>query len=754
MNDLNTGNVKWSLWGGLNDIFKNQSTTYGLGSSPNIFGGTNGNTSFDISAADQAKQSKLSYSLSNRSYDNRFMFTHSTGLNKKGWAFSFSASRRWAQESYIQGTSFDAYSLLGSIAKVLNSQHQISLLIFGAPSSRALSGSATEEVYELSNNHYYNANWGWQDGAKRNARVSKSMIPTAILRHQYYKSEKMQINSSASVQMGINKISSLDWYNAIDPRPDYYQKLPSNYINTNPLAATSIAELIKGNPNLLQIDWDRLYNANRSNAEVMQNVNGIVGNSFIGNRSLYVIGNDVEFLKKLSLANNLQYKINDNLLLSAGINYAFEYSKYYKQLQDLLGGDYFVNKNMFAIQQYVGNDKYAQNDLNHPNRVVKEGEKYRYNYAQTIHKSLAWAQIEADFKRFSGFAALRCGYTSFGRNGYYRSGLFEQYSFGKSGFQNFINYAIKMGAQYKFNGRNYLFANALYSADEPNFNNVFISPKIRNQSLEHSALQYTSSFEAGYAMKAPKLNIRAVIYATDMKNVTNIQRFYNDDPDFQSYVNFALREINTRNLGTELGFEYAVSPLLTLNAAAAIGQAFYTNRPKALVYNDNDTSTIASSKEVYIKNYYLGVGPQSAYSLGMTYNSKKFWFVKISGNYFDRNYIAVNPARRSVEAAELMSPNDPLFSKIFDQEKLPSFYTIDITGGKSIRLSKYFKNIKNGTTLYLNIGVNNLLNNQNIKLMGYEQLRYDFVNNNPYKFPNKYVFGMGATFFANLSIKF
>jgi len=56
--------------------------------------------------------------------------------------------------------------------------------------------------------------------------------------------------------------------------------------------------------------------------------------------------------------------------------------------------------------------------------------------------------------------------------------------------------------------------------------------------------------------------------------------------------------------------------------------------------------------------------------------------------------------------------------------------------------------------LFLNASVSNLLNNKDIITGGFEQLRYDFTGGNPDKFPNKYFYGYGRTFFVNVSFKF
>lgn len=754
MNDAISGNPVWAQWGGLNDVIKNPTSTYGIAAHQQAIGLVNGSTVFTLNAAENAKQDKFSYSLSNRSYDNRIMYTHHTGLQKNGWAFSFSASRRWAQEAYLKGTSFDAYSGYISIAKVLNTRHQITLNIIAAESQRARSGAVIDEVYALAQDNYYNPNWGWQAGKKRNAKNSEIFQPIVLLQHHFEPSEKTKITNSISIQAGYNQTSSLDWYNAIDPRPDYYRNLPSYYQGSNPNTAENISQTLKNNPEKLQIDWARFYAANSNNIENLHGLNGSTGDSLRAKRSLYAIGADVEQMRKINFAHNIIHKHSDKIIWSGGIQGIVQSSTFYRQLEDLLGGDYFLNYNMFAAQQFVAKPELKQNDLITPNRAVLKGEKYRYNYTLTINKAWAWGQLETNFKRVSLFAALSAGYTSYIRNGLYQNGLFAQNSFGKSTLQSFYNFTSKSGITYKINGRNYLLLNGFLSQEDPGVNNVFIAPRTRNQTIEKPSLQQTQSVEAGYIMHAPRLNIRAIGYATDIKNRTNIQRFYNDDPEYQSFVNFVMENINTRFIGTEMAVEYAINPMLSINAAAAIGQAFYTNRPKVTVYNDNDTNISPKSKEVFIKNYYLGVGPQSAYTVGFNYNSKKFWYFKMNANYFDRNYVSVNPSRRSVEAAELLGKNNPVYAKIFDQEKLPSFYSIDMSFGKSIRLHNLWDKIGYKTSVYLNIGINNVLNNRSIKSGGYEQLRYDFTNNNPDKFPTKYTYAMGRTFFANISLKF
>ena len=86
---------------------------------------------------------------------------------------------------------------------------------------------------------------------------------------------------------------------------------------------------------------------------------------------------------------------------------------------------------------------------------------------------------------------------------------------------------------------------------------------------------------------------------------------------------------------------------------------------------------------------------------------------------------------------------------------MPEAFTMDVFLGKSFNLYNVNKKLfKYGTYLYVNIGVNNVLDNKEIRTGGFEQLRYDFTSRNPDRFANKYFYGYGANYFINVSLKF
>jgi len=748
MNDAESGSAFFGQWGGLNDVFRNQTVTYGLSPSEVGFGGLSGATQIEATAADQRKQTRISYAASNRTYRNRVMITHSSGLNEKGWAYSVSASKRWSNEGYIPGTFYDGYSAYLAVSKKINNANSIHLTAFGAPTSRGKAMPATQEAMDLVGSNFYNPNWGYVNGEKKNSRANNSNQPAAILTYKYNPDNNTQWNTSLGFQTGYNGNTSLDWYNAMDPRPDYYRNLPSYYLydprGADEAMANAQRDYLLADPSRMQVNWDRLYGANRMN---VRTVNGVTGK-----RSVYLIGEDRDDINKYMLNSTLQKVVGEHIKVTAGVAGILQKTASYRKAYDLLGGDYYVNLNQFAERTYIGNNDYNQNDLNNPNGIVYKGDKYGYYYKSDFVRSYAWAQGEFTYNKVDFFLTGRLGMEGFRRNGMFKNGLFAGDSEGQSERFDFLTYAVKGGLTYKLDGRNYLYVNGAVMTNAPTFDNTFVSPRTRNKAVGNPVVEKITSLEGGYLLRSPFLNGRLSGFVTEMKDITDIKRFYHED--YRTFVNYVLQGVNMRNLGGEFALKAKISPSLSATAVASWTQAFYTSRPTASVFLDNDTSTKVATQTIYLKDYYVASGPQSAYTLGLNYSSPKYWWANVNVNFFDRNYIDVNPARLTSDAVEFVQKGTPQWNDILGQEKLPAYYTIDLFCGTSLKLKKYIRSASNDMFLYINVGVNNLLNNKNIRTGGFEQLRFDAATQNVERFPAKYFYGYGANYFVSVTYKF
>ena len=162
------------------------------------------------------------------------------------------------------------------------------------------------------------------------------------------------------------------------------------------------------------------------------------------------------------------------------------------------------------------------------------------------------------------------------------------------------------------------------------------------------------------------------------------------------------------------------------------------------VYEDNDAHAIYDGETVYLKNYYVGEMPQTAGSIGVKYNSPKYWWVSLNANYFADYYLAVNPTNHTAETYENLYAEDYRTDKLLKQQKLDDAFTLDLYCGKSWNVKGYY--------ILLNLSINNLLNNRDIVLYGYEQLRSDY--DDPERFPPKYSYLYGINYFLSLTIRY
>ncbi|MDB5195906.1 MAG: TonB-dependent receptor [Flaviaesturariibacter sp.] len=775
MDNLDNGFTPYGLWGGLNDVMRNRDVSYGLHYNTFAFGDIGSNTNIDSRASKQRAQTSFSYANANRNYTHRWMISHSTGLSKKGWAFSGSVSRRWAEEGYVPGTYYNGWSYFAGVDKRIGQKHLLSLVAFGAPTENGRQGATTKEMMDLAgkevsdndpntrsfeSDHYYNPNWGYQNGVKRNASIGRTNQPVILLTHDFRIKNNMTLTTGAGFSFGDRSVTALDWYNAPDPRPDYYRYLPSytgQYSsNPDPVQAQQISDLLHSDVNARQINWQRLYDVNRASFATIQNANGIQGNSVSGRRSRYIVEERVVNTKRLNLNSVLNTRIGNNIDFTAGVSYQRQNNHYFKRVDDLLGGDFYVNVNQFAERDFPTDTAANQNDIDHPNRILTAGDEFGYDYNINLDQAATWAQGVFKFNKVDFFAAAQYSHTNFQRVGNVRNGLYKDLSFGKSKMNSFDNYAVKGGVTYKFNGRHYVYANGSYMTKAPYFENVYISPRTRNTQQDNVKSEEIYSAEGGYVMNAPKLKLRIGGFYTHFDNQLEVMSFYHDG--FQNLVNYAINGISKLHFGGEFGAEMKLTTTLTLNAAAAVGRYYYDSKQQATITVDNSTAVLGE-QIIYAQNFRVPSTPQEAYSLGLTYRSPKFWFVSLTGNYFDQNYLSMNPLRRTYDALKGVDPKSEDYNRIFDQTKFPGTYTLDFFGGYSWKLPRAFNINHRSTFLMFNVGVSNLTNNQNIQTGGYEQLRFDAstgIDNrvNVDKFPPKLFYAYGLNYFASATIRF
>ena len=87
-------------------------------------------------------------------------------------------------------------------------------------------------------------------------------------------------------------------------------------------------------------------------------------------------------------------------------------------MEDLLGANTFHNINTYAISDiYNAHSDEVQYDLRNRNAVVKEGDRFRYDYNLLVNTGKVWGSYTEDFGNLHYTVAGRLGYTNMQRDG-------------------------------------------------------------------------------------------------------------------------------------------------------------------------------------------------------------------------------------------------------------------------------------------------------------------------------------------------
>ncbi|WP_036380505.1 carboxypeptidase-like regulatory domain-containing protein [Muricauda sp. MAR_2010_75] len=742
MNKFFDGRPQWNNWGGLNDVVRNQEYTYGLTENRYAFGGILGTTNIDTSPSGMRPGIRLSSSASNRTYRGRLMATYNSGLGKNGLAYTFSASRRWAKEGYVEGTLYDAYSFFGALEYQFNPQNSIVFTSILARNRRGRSSALTEEAFALLGNQY-NPYWGTQDGRIRNSRERDIFEPLFLLNYKL-KLDKLDWNLGVAYQFGSNARSRLGYFNAPNPDPTYYRYLPSYHINSSIGAdfinANLAKEALLDNP---QMDWNQLYTANTN-----PNTNG---------KAAYVLYNDVARDDLMTFSTSLDYNFNDMINMGLGGNFRKMSSDNYAEIQDLLGASFHEDIDAFS------------NTLNDSNGNLEktEGDIFNYHYTLDASQFEVFGQASLSAKKWSGFASASMTSFAVQRNGLFANERFPESSFGSSEKVSFSNIGLKGGLTYFLSGRHWFSANGAKIERAPTLQNTFINPRENNAVVPDIQKETITTVDLNYFIRLPDLTGRISAFYTRFQNLTDINFFFVDSGLGSDFVQEVITGLDQLHKGIEFGLEYEASSSVKISAVGNFGRYVYASDPFVQINFD----TAGAEEELIdpegtidlgiakLKELKLAQGPQTALALGVQYRAPKYWWVGATANYLTNNYINISTITRTPSfvlnpdtGERFPNATDENIDELLRQKALDNIYLLNLIGGKSWLWGKKY--------ISAFVSVNNLFDSV-FRTGGYEQsrngnfgqLQKDNLSGTP-SFAPKYWYSYGRTYFLNLAVSF
>ena len=750
-NSQERGQFNFSSMGGLNDASRYKEVLNPMEATLFSFGGIGRTTGYMMGATRYAQGWKVGAAGTNRNYKMRFNATYSSGLMNNGWAVAAQLAYRFSpyiDNKGIIGEGIKYYSLGYFLtAERVWDNARLKLIAFGAPTERGQSAAVTQEVHDLTGSINYNPYWGYQNGQVRNSRIVKSYDPTFIAAYEHKLDENQFFKAAAGYHYSMYSNSAINFYNAPDPRPDYYRNLPSfmwdgqianpNYEGSakqlydadgnhypwglfvgrdlngksygsgfighdgnlvgpsvDEKAYNDLVDLWKARDNrTTQIDWDNLYAANYAN-----NDNDPDGSA------RYILErrhNDLQEAIGSFSYTNTQY---DHLKMILGAEAKFAQGIHYKTLDDLLGGNQWIDIDAFAdrdIKELATNSGYSQediahviqNDMYHPNKAIHAGERFGYDYRINMGHLKTWFQNEWTFNEVDLYYALALEYNTMQRttnmyNGrqaflatlaYQRGTMWkylgdntDQYRTDRPTYygntHHFFDPAFKVGATYKINGRNRLKVNALAETRAPRARDAYISQRIHDRVVDNIYVHDTArtvnefygssekvvSVDLTYEFNYPIVRGRITGFFTQSWDGTELNGYYDDE--VRTFVNQALTGIDKRYLGIEAAAAFKLGTYFTLTPVLAIGDYRYTSDADAVISAENGMPTgqrdvtkeliYETRDKVLLKGLHLSTGPQANASLKLSFFHPKMWFADITVSYHDLNYLSVAPSRR------------------------------------------------------------------------------------------------------------
>ena len=638
INGMENGKVYWSNWSGLSDVSQFMQVQRGLGASALGISSVGGTMNM-VTKSTEAKRGGTAYmGIGNDGY-RKYSVSVSTGLMDNGWAVTLMGGLTTG-DGYVKGTNFEGWTYFGNISKKINDHHKLSLTAFGAPQWHNQRGTM----------HYIEDYKNHPDGRRMNngyGYINGEIVGSGYGYNTYHKPQV-----SLNHYWTINEQSSLT---------------TSLYASI----ASGSGRRVQGNKK----DWLTIdYQTGRPKDDALMTPQGlfdydsaITANAESENGSQVIFTNSINDHKWYGLLSSYKNRITDKFTLTGGFDGRYYRGYHYEQIDDLLGGDYFIESQRPKDKIY----------FHAPNQPLHVGDKVKFYSVGEIIWAGLFAQAEYNVENWSTFLSASVTEESYR---YHDRGKAPIEGKSKSEFQNFTPWSVKGGFNYKFNENHNAFINAGYFTRAPFFNLVFADNTIKPN--EFAPYEKIMTFELGYGFSNEYLNIALNGYYTKWLDKSLRKRAGND---------FAVMNgLDARHMGVELEATYKPVHNFELKGMFSLGDWKWCDDAKFTTYDESNNPI--DTYDAYVDGVHVGNSAQMTGSLSASWTVFKGLKVHADYNYAGKNYADFDvDTRKNKKDAGV------------DSWKLPDYYTIDLGLSYRFELCKGLKAV-----IYSN--VNNLTN--------------------------------------------
>ncbi|PLX15785.1 MAG: hypothetical protein C0599_16195 [Salinivirgaceae bacterium] len=627
VNDMENGTVYWSNWFGLSAITRTLQTQRGLGSSKLAIPSIGGTINILTKGIENKRSANIKQSL-----DQYGKFTTTGGFNSgeigNGWSFSVAGSYKtgggWVDAMYT-----DAYFYFAKVNKRIK-KHTLSFTTYGAPQEHiqrsgklrianfdtdfAKEQGIDPSVFPTYNSDMgigYNRNWGLIKRTRYNENATNEKL--FLNRNNYYKpmfylkdfwsiNDKLSVYNIAYMSIGrgggISGIKEEDGTGTtIDYDPNTGQAMLQSFYDQN-----AIGGLFTGPP----------INPTYSDTEY---------------QSKYVTVQQRNDHMWYGFLSNVNYKASEPLTLDFGVDLRSYEGTHYGQIDDLLGGDYYIDSTDKRID-YTNNAKA---------KMKRVGDKVLYYSTSFAKWGGTYFQAEYSTPVYSALINVTGSMVNYSKDDYFG----DAYSKSK----NFYGWTIKGGFNYNATETINVFVNGGYYDKVQMLTYSFDGYSVNfNDAIDN---EHIKSVEIGAQYKTPLFSTRLNAYLTNWENTVRYISSYEGYEDIPLSEGWYGRYVglDAKHLGIEWDFTLKPIKQLEIKGWASLGDWKWDTDIKnlTLIYDPPGDNYFEYDIDFNISDLYVGGSAQTQLGGQVRYEPFKGLYGTLTATYFDRYYADFDP---------------------------------------------------------------------------------------------------------------
>lgn len=753
VNDMENGYVYWSNWFGLDAVTSNIQVQRGLGASKIAIPSVGGTMNILTKGMNNKKSSSFKQEVG--SFGKwRTSYGYNSGKLSNGWAFTFAGSYKRGN-GFVDETFSKGLFYYTKIQKTLG-KHILSVSAMGAPQEHGqrsfksdiatYSGESANALGindslfgEFSNKGInYNKHWGYLDRWSINSNGDTiSSTETLNTKKNYYHKPQFSLRDFWSVNDKFY-VSNIAYASIGNGGGTSIHTNSSNY-DTN--GQYNLQEVYNNNVSLLDPNYSSTLN--KSTNYLRSSINNHYWYGFLS---------------------TMNYDLSNQFVLSGGLDLRYYEGQHYREVYDLVGGDY-------AIEEGV--------NLNQSSQIKDIGDIVGYHNDGIVKWSGVFSQLEYTNDNVSAFLNITGSNSAYKRIDYFKkkdlvledttfvealgtrvstnyvydeNGVIigaeksmvedtifyngnaytmnsEQARFAQTDWKWIRGYTFKTGLNYNIDLSNNVFFNLGYISKAPRFNNVYYYDNTEYRDIKNELVK---AIEGGYSYRSSTFSANVNAYYTSWQNKPSSGgvSVVIDETTFRANIN----GMDALHKGVEMDAAFKFNKDLSMEGLLSLGNWTWQSADTVRFYDDNNQPIFDDNGNEIVRSFdatgvHVGDAAQTQFGLSIRYSPIDQFYIKIRGTHFDDYYSDFDPLSLDGENAGRES------------WKIPAYQLVDLHTGYTYKINKK-------TKLKFRLSVLNLLNENYIS----DAQNNDSYNANYSDFDAKSAgvfFGMGRRF--NLS---